>query len=352
MALIIGLESFLNQALIPFFIFLLTFPIYILFLCAPGGGGYYLYWLFHRRVERWAEKRRDSLSHHDTPLRRARHRIFVIFGLMNGLLTPLVIGLVAIIDHEILSDWLKEDEGRLPTFLLAIIGFVGILVMIPIHGKMMGVKLTLILITLTALSFMINNTLNHIVQAPKIIKISYYDVKTIESLGYYVFAAMGWLGPGLILFWLHALFQQSQLTMDPRAQHERAVIIKHVGIALYLGSAAAVFIYTMIDSMRIMPYRDLGTVFFSLVIPIPIPMPIMPPLGFTFFPFTSMLYALIIMLIYWRSMQPSFLGRLMISLLPSLLVNGWTYIMLYTWGVARSPHGPFSSLSRISILIA
>ena len=35
MGLMVGLEAFLMQALIPFFIFLLIFP--ILFLCAPGG---------------------------------------------------------------------------------------------------------------------------------------------------------------------------------------------------------------------------------------------------------------------------------------------------------------------------
>ena len=345
--MIIGLEAFLDHILLPFLglpfkigFYIVAFTIYafiyILLLLGPGGLGYYLYWLFHRRMERKLEKRRASLSHHDTPLRRARHRIFVIFGLMNGLLIPLVIGFIAIIDHEILSNWVKEDEGRLPTFLLAIIGFISILVMIPIRGKMMGVKLTLILITLTALSFMINNTLNHIVQAPKIIMSSYHDVKTTRSLGYYAFSLILWLGPGLILFWLHTLFQQSQLAMDPRAQHERAVIIKHVGIALYLGFSAAVFIYTMIDSMRIMPYRDLGTVFFLLVIPIPIPMPMLIiPLGFTLFSFTSMLYGIAIMLTYRRSMQPSFLGRLMISLLPSLLLNTWAAFIYYGWGMFR-----------------
>ena len=280
-------------------------------------------------MERKLEKRRASLSQLNPPLRRERHTIFVIFGVMNGLLIPLVIGFIAIIDHKILSDWVKED--RLLPILLAIIGFISILVMILMRGKMMGVKLTLILITLTALSSMINNTPHHIVQALNIIISSYHDVKTTTLIVYCAFSMILWLGPGLILFWLHTLFQQPQLAMDPRAQHERAVIIKHVGIALYLGFSAAVLIYITIDSMRIMPYRDLGTVFSLLVIPIPIPI----MSGLTLFSFTSMLYALAIMLTYRRSMQPSFLGRLMISLLPSLLLNAWAVLIYYGWGVDR-----------------
>ena len=317
----VGLEAFLDHILLPFLglpfkigFYIMAFAIYafihILISLGPGGGGYYLYWLFHRRVERKLEKRRASLSHHDTPLRRARHRIFVIFGLMNGLLIPLVIGFIAIIDHEILSNWVKEDEGRLPTFLLAIIGFISILVMILMRGKMMGVKLTLILITLTALSSMINNTPHHIVQALNIIISSYHDVKTTKSLGYYVFAAMGWLGPGLILFWLHTLFQGPPIGLE--TQHKRAVMIKHLGIVYYLYPVIMIIFMLYIEVVSGIDHSKIIKAFIPLAIP-----------------YLPLIYSLAVGLIYWRSLSPGFIGRLMLSLLPSLGTSAWPFILAF-----------------------
>ena len=338
MGLMVGLEAFLMQALLPFLglpfkigFYIVAFTIHalvhILLLLGPGGLGYYLYWLFHRRMERKLEKRRASLSHHDTPLRRERHSIFVIFGVMNGLLIPLVIGFIAIIDYEILSDWLKEDEGRLPIFLLASIGFVSILVMILMRGKMMGVKLTLILIVLTALSSMINNTPHHILQALNIIQLSHHNATTAKILGDYGAALILWLGPGLILFWLHALFQRP--LMGPELRHKRAVMIKHVGIALYLGFSAAALLFIAIDSMRVFFYNDLTQVFYALII-------LMPPGSFpSLFSLTFALYSLAIMLVYWRYLSLGFLARLMLSLAPSLPVNIWIHMMLYSWGIDR-----------------
>ena len=256
----------------------------------------------------------------------------MIFGLMNGLLIPLVIGFIAIIDHEILSDWLKEDEGRLPTFLLAIIGFVGILVMIPIHGKMMGVKLTLILIILTALSFMINNTLNHIVQALNIIKISYYDVKTTKSLGYYAFSMILWLGPGLILFWLHALFQRPPpRPLSPLIKHKLTVMIKHIGSACYLYLpivTSVILLIVVTDIASGIPDKVISFFFNALIFFAPVDSKdvIFFKWGIPF-PLQAAFYSLGILLIYWRYVSLGFLMRLIVSLLPSLWVNFFALVV-------------------------
>ena len=275
-------------------------------------------------------ERSISLSHHDTLLRRARHAIFVIFGVMNGLLIPLVIiGLIAIIDHKILSDWLKEDEGRLPIFFLASIGFLGILVMILIRGKMMGVKLTLILIALTALSSMINNIHYHILQAPKIIKIFYYDVKTTKSLGIYVFSMILWLGPGLILFWLHALFQRPPRPLSPLIKHKRAVMIKHIGSACYLYLPIVMSMMLLIivtDIASGVPIETARFFFNALVFFAPIDSKdvIFFKWGIPF-PLQAAFYSLGILLIYWRYVSLGFLMRLIVSLLPSLWVNFFAF---------------------------
>ena len=319
--LIIGVDFFLNDALSSFILFILTFPIYIAMFLSLGGGGYYLYWLFHRFMERSI-----SLSHHDTLLRRSRHTIFVIFGVMNGLLIPLVISLVAIIDHKILSDWLKEDEGRLPIFLLTIIGFVGILVMILMRGKMMGVKLTLILITLTALSFMINNISNHILQALNIMQLSHHDAMTAKMLGDYGTALILWLGPGLILFWLHALFQRPPPhPLSPLIKHKRAVMIRHIGSACYLYLPIVMSVILLIvvtDIASGVPDRVVSFFFNALVFFAPVDSKdvIFFKWGIPF-PLQAAFYSLGILLIYWRYVSLGFLMRLIVSLLPSLWVN-------------------------------
>ena len=246
---------------------------------------------------------------------------------MNGLLIPLVISLVAIIDHKILSDWLKEDEGRLPIFLLTIIGFVGILVMILMRGKMMGVKLTLILIILTALSFMINNIHYHILQALNIMQLSHHDAMTAKMLGDYGTALILWLGPGLILFWLHALFQRPPPhPLSPLIKHKRTVMIKHIGSACYLYLPIVMSMMLLVavtDIASGVPDRIISFFFNALVFFAPIDskdMGILKDWGIPF-PLQAAFYSLGILLIYWRYVSLGFLMRLIVSLLPSLWVN-------------------------------
>ena len=245
---------------------------------------------------------------------------------------PLVIGFIAIIDHEILSDWLKEDEGRLPTFLLAIIGFVGILVMIPIRGKMMGVKLTLILITLTALSFMTNNISNHILQALNIMQLSHHDAMTAKMLGDYGTALILWLGPGLILFWLHALFQRRPpRPLSPLIKHKRAVMIKHIGSACYLYLPIVMSMMLLIvvtDIASSIPDKVISFFFNALIFFAPVDSKDMIFFGWGIpFPLQAAFYSLGILLIYWRYVSLGFLMRLIFSLLPSLCVNFFTFVI-------------------------